>query len=481
MQHPAGLSARRTKGEPAVEKLPAAFEDRMKKLLGEEYGRYLEAMGTPPRRTVRLNTLKCPPERFAPLAPFARFDLPFDPAGFTLVSSVAGRHPWHHAGLFYFQEASAMAPVAVLDPKPGMRVLDLCAAPGGKSTQIASRLCGEGLLVSNEIVPARAKILLSNLERCGVRNALVTNEKPETLCARLPGYFDRVLVDAPCSGEGMFRREPAAAAEWTPETPAACARRQTAILGSAKDCVRAGGVLVYSTCTFSPEENEGVVDAFLRANSDFVLEDIGAQHSFGRPGMPQAAGALPVLEGARRIFPQDGGEGHFVARMRRVSGGEGAEPPAFGPSADPAALRLFRAFWDGQFSQAPYGVPAAAGDSLYLLPESLPDFARLRLRTLRAGVFAGRIKKGRFEPEHALYLAAAPASLRRVCDFSLDSPLLRRFLLGEELEAPAGAPDGYTAVCAQGFPVGFGKVAAGRLKNHLPRGLRNLPAAPDEK
>ncbi|ADU25613.1 RsmB/NOP family class I SAM-dependent RNA methyltransferase [Ethanoligenens harbinense] len=456
---------------------PAAFLARMRGLLGEaDFAAFEAAQTAPVRRGLRLNLLKCrDASAFARIAGFSLSPLPFSPEGFSVEGGdVSGRHPWHHAGVFYLQEPSAMSAVTALDPRPGQRVLDLCAAPGGKSTQIAARLGGQGLLVANEIVPGRAKILLSNLERFGVRNACVYNETPERLCAAFPGFFDAVLVDAPCSGEGMFRREPAAAAEWTPETPAACARRQRAILDWAKTALRPGGVLVYSTCTFAPEENECVVAAFLKENPDFSMEPIPC--AFGRPARPDWGGGEPSLELARRIFPQDGGEGHFVARLR-MGAGAAAGTARFhaqenGDGMDDAqADVLLRAFFAEQFGEPPYGRPHAAGEVLFLLPEELPALPQ-GLRLLRAGVCAGRIKSGRFEPTHALYLAAAPGACRRAVDLPLGDARLAAFLHGEQIEADGAA--GYIAVLAAGHAVGFGKASGGVLKNHYPRALRTL-------
>ena len=253
--------------------LPEAFLERMKNQLGEEYEAFLESFQRPRAVALRLNPLKGE----TPKLPFVTATVPWEPMGYYYAPQARpGLHPYHEAGVYYLQEASAMAPVALLDPQPGERVLDLCAAPGGKSTQIAGRLLGKGLLVCNEINPSRAKILSRNIERLGVANALVTNEKPENLSRRLPGFFDRVLVDAPCSGEGMFRKEEAAVTDWSPETVEMCARRQAGILDRAAEMLRPGGRLVYSTCTFAPQEDEEAVQAFLIRHPEFVPEPVTA-------------------------------------------------------------------------------------------------------------------------------------------------------------------------------------------------------------
>lgn len=457
---------------------PAEWEKRMRRLLGAEYPAFAAQMGRPPVRGVRVNPLRCDARRFAALAEenlpgVTLRPVPFAPEGFAAEGMLSGRHPWHHAGVFYLQEPSAMAAVTAAGIAPGMRVLDLCAAPGGKSTQAAGALMGRGFLLSNEVMPGRTAALLSNLERLGVRNAAVTCERPDRLCAALEGGFDVVLVDAPCSGEGLFRREPAAAREWGPGLPEACARRQTLILQSARRAVRPGGVLVYSTCTFAPEENEGVVDAFLQENPDFYIEEIPA--AFGRPAMPEWAGAAPGVARARRILPQDGGEGHFVARLRRA----GDDPCRVKPApVPPPAGEAFEAFCREVFPAGVAGIPCRVGDEVFLLPESpLPDMRGMRL--LRAGVPAGTLRRTgrgaeRFEPAHGLFMAAGGSAPAVVCDLPAGSGELAAWLHGEEIPAPAGVPAGFAAVWAGGFPVGFGKISGGRIKNHYPKGLRNF-------
>lgn len=452
--------------------IPIEFKNRMKNLLKpEEFDLLVSSYDIPACRGLRVNLLKCPVDYFEKHSPFALRSIPFAPEGFSIGGEVSGRHPWHHAGVFYLQEPSAMSAVTALDPKPGMKILDLCAAPGGKSTQAAARLGGRGLIVCNEIVPSRAKILLSNIERMGVRNAAVTCESPQKLCEKLPGYFDCVLVDAPCSGEGMFRREPAAASEWEIGTPAVCARRQSAILESAQKALSPGGVLVYSTCTFSPEENEGVVDEFLKNHPEFEIETIPAR--FGRPARPEWVQAQPGVEKARRVFPFDGGEGHFVARLRKTSGAR-SNVASFPTGMRGPEIGRFEEFFTAQFRCAAYAAPLLAGESVYLIPRDMPNFSALGIRLLRAGVLAGKIKKNRFEPEHALYLAARAEEIRNRADFDLESDELAAYLHGEEIAAPEGVEKGYAAVLAGGFPVGYAKVSDGIMKNHYPKGLRNL-------
>ena len=460
--------------------LPETYFFRFREFFPDLYPAYRDSLGQPPFRGLRANTLKITPADLAEklkdtvqLTP-----VPFCPEGFYIPADTAGlgNHSLHLAGGFYMQEPSAMAAVAALAPRPGERVLDLCAAPGGKSSQIAAALQGRGILVANEFVESRARVLSSNLERMGAANTLITSMRPDQLCPLLPGWFDRVLVDAPCSGEGMFRREPAAAENWSLENVKACALRQAKILDSAAAALRPGGYLVYSTCTFSPEEDEETAAAFLARHPDFYLDDIAGP--WGQPGRAAFAPGCKGIEKTRRIFPFLGGEGHFVALFRRREAGDAGFPPPppgerkkgrrpAGTNTD-AALAAFSAFWEENMEGTPPGRPVGRGDKIYLLPEGCPPLEGLRL--LRAGLFAGEYLRGRFVPAHALFVSPALSPRRRL-DLPLDAPALAAYLRGEEIDA-AGLSGGYAGVYAGGLPLGFGKASGGRLKNHYPKGLR---------
>lgn len=433
------------------------FLNRMKALLGDEYEAFLQFYNGENFRGLRVNTLKCNAENLRSHLDFPLEPTPFCPDGFYIPPNVAslGNHPLHHAGAFYMQEPSATSAVEMLGVEPGDKVLDLCAAPGGKSTQIGAKLQNKGLLWSNEIVRNRANILLSNIERMGIANAVVSCCHPETLCERLSGQFDRVLVDAPCSGEGMFRKNTAAQAEWSEAHVKSCAERQLHILNSAKQALKPGGVLVYSTCTFSPEENEGVVTRFLEENPDFVPEDSGV--TFGRP----------ALQAARRIFPMDGGEGHFAARLRKA----GERLPNAAPAAAPADSQLL-AFYDSLFLNRPFGERLTIiNHNIMILPKNYTEIKGLPV--LRAGIILGELVKNRIEPHHSAFMAAKPAQCAQSVDYDADSADIRAFLHGEEIAVPA-ACKGYTAVSVCGVTVGFGKASGGRLKNKYPKGLRTL-------
>lgn len=434
------------------------FLGRMKSLLGGEYDEFLKYYEAEHFRGLRVNTLKCTPEKLRSLIGFELKPTPFCPNGFYIPAEVQspGNSPLHHCGAFYIQEPSATSAAEMLGVEEGDFVLDLCAAPGGKSTQIGAMLNGTGLLWSNEIVRNRANILLSNIERMGISNAVVSNAHPEQLCERVAGMFDRVLVDAPCSGEGMFRKNGEAQTEWSVEHVRSCAERQLHILDSAKKALKPGGVMVYSTCTFSREENEGVITRFLDENPDFELEDSGV--SFGRP----------ALEYARRIFPMDGGEGHFAARLRKKGESVKSALPEIKTKTDSDILD----FYDSLFVNRPFRENiTVVKDKIIILPKNYQPIDVVPV--LRAGVILGEIVKRRIEPHHSAFAAAKESDCVNAVDFDADSAEIKAYLHGEEITVPADIK-GYSAVCVSGMTTGFGKASNGRLKNKYPKGLRTL-------
>ena len=427
--------------------LPEAFLQRMEAQLGSEYPAFLESLERPRAVALRFNPMKG--ER--PVLPFVREPVPWEPEGFYYDPETRpGLHVYHEAGVYYLQEASAMAPVALLDPKPGEWVCDLCAAPGGKTTQIAGRMLGQGFLVCNEINPKRAKILSRNIERMGVANALVTNEHPETLASRFPGFFDRVLVDAPCSGEGMFRKEEAAVTDWSQETVQMCARRQREILDSAARLVRPGGRLVYSTCTFAPEEDEETVGAFLESHPEFAPEPV------------EAPWFVPGENASYRMWPHKLlGEGHFAAVLRKTQG-ESGEVPACPGEKYPKAWESFAKELD---ITLPEGKAVSFGQSLYWAPMELPELNRLKV--LRPGLELGTERKGRFEPAHALALWLKTCAVAE--SLPPESPEMKAYLHGDVV--PSGKR-GWCLVQTGGYAIGWGKGDGSVLKNHYPKGLR---------
>ena len=427
--------------------LPEAFLNRIKTQLGEAYPAFLESLERPRAVALRLNPLKGE----SPQLPFAQEMVPWEEKGFYYdPESRPGLHPYHEAGVYYLQEASAMSPVALLDPQPGEKILDLCAAPGGKTTQIAGRMAGEGLLVCNEINPKRAKILGKNIERMAVPNALVLNEHPQNLERKFIGWFDRVLVDAPCSGEGMFRKEEAALTDWSEETVAMCAARQAEILDSAAKMVRPGGLLVYSTCTFAPQENEEAVENFLRRHPEFAPEE------------RIAPWFTPAGKGMFRLWPHKlKGEGHFAAVLRKAEGEE-EEPSDLKGSKLPKAWEDF-AKENG--IHLPDGKALLFGQTLYWVPEWLPDLKGLKV--IRAGLELGELKKDRFEPAHALALWLKEA--KNCCSYPWNSKEIAAYMNGQTLPY---SKKGWTLVQVDGYSLGWGKGDGSTLKNHYPKGLR---------
>lgn len=444
------------------------FFDRVSGLLTkEDFEIFKNEYNKPAYRGIRVNTLKCSLDKFLELSEDVSGDdiTPFCKEGFYIGEDtvLSGNHPLHHAGAVYFQEPSAMSAASVLDVCPGDVVLDLCAAPGGKSTQLASALKGKGLLWSNEIVKNRANILLSNIERCGVNNAVVSSSDPETLCTALAGVFDKVLVDAPCSGEGMFRRDSAVYDEWTAEHSDACSVRQLKILESAKKALRPGGILVYSTCTFSKQENEDVIEKFLSLNPDFELID--STENFGRT----------AFDGKScRIYPMDGGEGHFAAKLIKKCA-EYCDLRASHetlPTDEKKIPSVVREFFEDTFINTDgFQKLLLYGDNVFILPPYCPDLKGTGV--IRAGVFAGTVKKSYFEPHHALFMASNKDNIRQVVNLSVDDPRVKKFLHGEEIQVESNIK-GYTAVCVEGIVTGFGKASNGMLKNKYPKGLRTL-------
>lgn len=449
-------------------KLPDEYLSSMKKILKNDFDKFIKSCDEPAFRAVRINTLKCSIEQAKNILPLRLKQTPFAYNSFYISGDIEkiGSNPLHHAGVFYVQEPSASSAVAALAPKPGDRVLDLCAAPGGKSTQIAECLAGSGLLWSNEIVKNRARILLSNIERMGVRNAVVSSCHPETLCSRLAGFFDKVLVDAPCSGEGMFRRNNEAIAEWSQEHVESCAIRQLSILNTASRAVRCGGTLVYSTCTFSIEENECVVNEFLKNNSNFILEKI--DEDFGRCGIEIDGNT--DLNKTRRIFPMDGGEGHFVAKFIRI--GENVDYPDMYEYSykDRQNIKMANELFSGLFKINPYGKVQVIGDKAMMLPSGLPSISGLGV--IRAGVLMGEIKKGRIEPAHSLFISANKDELRNVLNFDAESEEIKKYLQGLEIDINSNL-NSYVGVSVNNILVGFGKCSNNKLKNKYPKGLRN--------
>lgn len=404
-----------------------------------------------------------------------------------------GRHPWHETGAYYIQEPSAMSAVELLDVKPGKRICDLCAAPGGKTTQIAGKMKGRGLLVSNEYHKNRAKILAQNVERLGIANAVVLNEPVERLAQGFLGFFDGILVDAPCSGEGMFRKEPEAAQQWSLENVALCAARQSEILEQAAEMLRPGGILVYATCTFAPQENEQCIRRFLEGHAEFSLEPSEIGERYFAPG--RADWSFPEGDVKRdtmseeivktyRLWPHKlRGEGHFAARLRKAGGQQEQfleEKEIKKQNTNrrdknrragelEAAVSGFRMFQEEtlciDLEQKLSGRYVLFSEQLYFVPEGMSDLSGWKV--VRAGLHLGACKKNRFEPSHALAMYLHPDEVRQTV--SCGEPL--RYLHGETIPCESGKK-GFVLVCVDGLSVGWGKAGGGVVKNHYPKGLR---------
>ncbi len=494
------------------EAIPAAFLERMESMLGEDFSAFCDSFSHVLPSSLRLNPLKGEAEAVRALLPYLGERIPWQALGFYYGGDARpGKHPLHEAGLYYIQEASAMLPASLCPPRPGERVLDLCAAPGGKATQLAGALMGEGLLIANEIHPARAAILSQNLERMGVRNAVVTNASPDELALRFKGFFDKIVVDAPCSGEGMFRREADAVTMWSPANISLCARRQADILDAAAEMLAAGGRMVYSTCTFAPAEDEGAVMSFLMRHPDFEVvpsdeplvvaaRDAGLLDS-GHAAWVEEYEQYPAeirkaAENAYRVLPHHAaGEGHFAVILRRREDGVASAPISSKKSkknqskkgisvSDETAFGLFGNFMLDFCGTVPEWVsdtvPCLFGERLYLVPTGFgatSDEVRESLRglhILRAGLCVGCVVgaergRGRFEPDHALAMTWNSSDGGRF--FPVESvESAAAYLHGETLPAPDVR--GWHIVTFCDLPLGWGKASDGSMKNHYPKGLR---------
>lgn len=440
--------------------LKPEFMRAIEAMLGPEAPAFFAALEQPPALALRINPAR--PGAAALAEPFVEAAVPWEQNGrYLRAGARPGASIAHAAGAFYLQEASAMVSAAALDPQPGERILDLCAAPGGKSGQIAAAIRGSGLLISNEPDWSRARVLCSNLERLGARNTAVVSAWPQTLALRWRGFFDAVLCDTPCSGEGMFRREPEARNQWEANAPQGCARRQAEILDRAAELVRPGGRLVYSTCTFNALENEEAISAFLARHPDFRAEDFAL------------SGAGTSRNGMLRIWPHRlRGDGHFAARLRKI-GDASLCDPILPPAGDSCAgfIRELEALV-GELPAALKKRPVRMGDGIYALPEDCPDMAGLRLAS--PGVRLMRPGRSHVQPEHALAMAMDPAAALRRMELSDDAA--RTYLSGETLPCGEGEK-GWTLMCWRGLALGWGKASGGQMKNHLPKGLRLLPSA----
>ncbi len=458
--------------------LPPDFIERMKDMLSFEYDAFVQSYESANYQALRVNRLKGGVQRFLSTAEFSDDLSPvtWTEDGFYYPETLRpGKHPYHEAGVYYIQEPSAMLPATLLDPKPGERVLDLCAAPGGKSTQIASAMQQQGLLISNEIHPSRAKILSENIERMGIRNVIVTNESPNSLSPRFPSYFDRIMVDAPCSGEGMFRKNEEAIKQWSLENVQICADRQDEILDQADLMLRPGGTIVYSTCTFAPAENEGSISRFLERHPNYQLVQQQRLWPHKIQGEGHFVAVLKKSEPADYVMPTCSvlaGKNDFYLENNHVQyATSGRKKGKKSNTGDPVLLPL-EDFLKDNLHFAFNGKLELYGDQIYLTDSDAPSL--LGLRVLRPGLHLGTILKHRFEPSHALALTLKPEDVLNCINLSSDKPdelrLISEYVNGQTF--PCDGEKGWYLICLDGYSIGWGKLAGGIMKNHYPKGLR---------
>ena len=447
--------------------LPERFKSRMAEMLGEEYQRFEDALAEPNVRGIRINTTKISVGDFLDKTSLALSPIGYANDGFIPESADGiGKSAEHHAGMFYVQDPGAMATVKALDIKRGWRVLDACAAPGGKASQLASAIGDEGFLLANEYVPKRAKIIVSNFERLGIRNAMVTSLDTAKLTKMYDSYFDLVLCDAPCSGEGMFRKYDEAITEWSEENVRLCAERQGEILDNLAGLVRGGGYLLYSTCTYSCEENEGTVKDFLDKHPNFSLCEVKEELKCA------TADGLFGLTEARRFYPHlTKGEGQFIALLKKDEN-SGNLPTILYKESVKSLLKeeivAAEKFISDNLTERPKGKIIKWGEQLVLLPHgmSLPPYS-----VFMPGVSLGEVKKGNFFPHHQFF-SAYGSLFKRKEDLKRDDIRVQKYLRGEEIEATS-VENGWCCVTYEGVALGGGKASGGRIKNHYPKGLRN--------
>jgi len=448
--------------------LPAPFLEKMKRLLGDQFPAYEESFSEPPFHGLRVNTLKTEPERLKQLLSVPLSPVPWIPNGFYYEEEQKlSKSPYYYGGLYYLQEPSAMTPASVLPVEPGDMVLDLCAAPGGKSTELGARLKGKGMLFANDISNSRAKALLKNLELFGISNICVTSEEPGRLKEIFPEFFDKILIDAPCSGEGMFRRDPDMVKDWMEKGPDYYRQIQETIIREGAEMLKPGGYLLYSTCTFDREEDEGVIEGLLASDPSMELVPV--------PAFEGASDGIG-LSGCIRLFPHKiRGEGHFLALLRKKGGakdrnlrGNGRLPGAVNLEKEPE-LKSFLNLIRREFVTDRI---VEKNGSIYYLPEGFPSQAKLRY--LRTGLLLGELKKGRFEPSQALAMTLDQASFKNSISFGGEDERVIRYLKGEtiSLTEGEGPVKGWCLVCVDGFGLGFAKGNGMTLKNKYYPGWR---------
>ena len=459
--------------------LPVKFCEEMKRILGDEYDAYLASMTEERKYGLRVNTAKISVEEFEKISPFPLTKIPYVDNGFYYDSEwQPAKHPYYFAGLYYLQDPSAMTPASRLPVEKGDVVLDLCAAPGGKATELAAKLQGSGLLIANDISSKRAKALLKNIELFGVENSFIVTEYPQKLQEYFTGFFDKILIDAPCSGEGMFRKEPSMVKAWEQNGPEFYAKLQEDILKQALPMLKPGGYLLYSTCTFSPVEDEGTVEKILAMDENMELVPMQGYEGFA-PGQPELIGSSrEEIKECIRIFPHKlDGEGHFLALFhKKEEAAEGVlsyKETRSGIKGE--EKRLFEEFCKNMNRKFEPERLEYKNGMLYYMPAQLPKMRGLRF--LRSGLFLGEMKKNRFEPSQSLAMVLSSADYKNGLKLSVEDERVVRYLKGETLtltEEEEKKPDGWQLICVEEYPLGWGKKSRGTVKNKYHTGWRLL-------
>ncbi len=455
--------------------LPQAFENRMRDMLGDEFEDYLASYANMRQFGLRINPLKVTEDKLKEKTSFHLAKIPWTSQGyFYAEEDMPARHPFYVAGLYYIQEPSAMTPAAKFHVKPGDRVLDLCAAPGGKATALGAALQGKGVLVANDISNARAKALLRNLEGFGISNLFVTNEIPGKLAENFEGFFDKVMVDAPCSGEGMFRKDPEVMKTWDEERPEFFAKLQRDILKNAVKMLRPGGLMLYSTCTFAPVENEGSISWVLENCPEMELMSIEPYEGFSQ-GNPAWGNGDASLERCVRIWPHKmQGEGHFLALLKKSEDAECTRIKIGTPARiDKKAKSVLEGFFKGCEWKPVWERIEIRGEKVYQVPE-LPEKLN-GIHFLRNGLYMGDLKKDRFEPSQQLAMVLGKDRYEGVLSLKVEDERVERYLKGETILVENGEATqnkGWILVCVDAYALGWGKLVNGVLKNKYASGWR---------
>ena len=453
--------------------LDQSFTDRMKRLLGEEYESFISAMEKDPVRGARVNKIKCGTEDFLRASNYECSPISYIDNGFIIKDADGiGLSAEHHAGMIYMQDPGAMSALSAVEFTEGEWVMDACAAPGGKSSQIAEQIGNGGFLLSNEFVPKRAKIIVGNFERLGIKNAMVTSLDTKEFPKMFRGVFDTVVCDAPCSGEGMFRKSDEAIADWSEENVKMCAERQLEILENLIPIIKAGGRLIYSTCTYSPEENEMTVAKILENHPELELISVRDELIAVTADGIDFDGQHPEMKLARRFYPHvSDGEGQFVAVMKKSENTSDKQSILYkdsGISPSKSEIQIVERFLKVNFNTIPQGRLVKQGDFISLVPHDCPIPQR---SVFMPGIVVGEIQKNLLKPHHQLF-SAYGADMKNRIYLKKGDARIEKYLRGEEIDAEESY-SGWCAIIYENAPLGGGKISMGRIKNHYPKGLRN--------